>query len=133
MNRIEMEEITGQWISLWNVPTDWELFDQLHAENFEDCSPAGRPTDKKTYAAALKEFISIFPDLTIQVDDLIVDESRQRVAVRWSASGTNRLPFMGSGPTHRLTRMKGIEIIELKDGYLTKRWGEWDISDHHEP
>jgi len=133
MNRMELEEVTRQWISLWCAPTDWTLFDKLHAENFEDCSPAGRSADKRAYAAALDELIAAFPDLQTRVEDLVVDEYRQQVAVRWSAKGTNRLKYLTIGPTNRLTHMQGIEIIELQTGLLTRRWGEWDISDHHEP
>ena len=36
------------------------------------------------------------------------------------------LEVMGSGGRWR------IEIIEIEDGRITRRWGEWDISDHTE-
>jgi len=37
----KLAEIARQWISLWSVPVDWELFNALHADDFEDCSSAG--------------------------------------------------------------------------------------------
>ena len=80
----------------------------------------------------MAEFITAFPDLQTRVEDLVVDEVRSTVAVRWSAQGTNRAAYLGIGPTGRLTTITGIEIIEIQDGQITRRWGEWDISDHRQ-
>jgi steroid delta-isomerase-like uncharacterized protein len=131
--RAELESITRQWISLWCAPLDWALFKRLHAEAFEDCSPAGRPATRAGFAQGLAEFMKAFPDLHTRVEGLVVDEVRSQVAVRWAAQGTNRTAFLGIGPTHRLTAITGIEIIEIHEGQITRRWGEWDISDHHQP
>ncbi|MBI9051921.1 MAG: ester cyclase [Anaerolineaceae bacterium] len=130
MSREELHQITSQWISLWNAPGDWALFDQLHSDYFQDQSPAGRSNNKQAYAAALRELFEIFPDLTIQVDDMVIDVPAQRVAVRWSAEGTNRVKFLGVGPTNKKTPIAGIEIIEISEGKIIRRWGEWDISGH---
>jgi steroid delta-isomerase-like uncharacterized protein len=130
--RAELESIAEQWISLWCVPVDWALFDRLHASDFEDCSPAGRPTTREAFAAALAELVRAFPDLQTKVEDMVVDEAKGRVAVRWSSLGTNRAVFMGAGPTGRQIPITGIEIIEIRSGRIVRRWGEWDISAHCE-
>ena len=81
----------------------------------------------------LRAFTDAFPDLRASVDDLVVDRDAAKVAVRWSAVGTNRRSFLGIGPTQRRTRFRGIEIIEIieiRDGRIVRRWGEWDASDH---
>jgi steroid delta-isomerase-like uncharacterized protein len=131
-NREGLADVATRWISLWCAPVDWRLFDALHAQDFEDCSAAGRPTDKAAFAAALAELIEAFPDLQTKVDDLVLDTAASRVAVRWSASGTNRRRFLGIGPTFRATPITGIEIIEVRHGRLVRRWGEWDITAHQE-
>ena len=130
MRRSELEDITRRWISLWCAPTDWELFDQLHSDDFEDMSPAGRDTSKRGFALGLKQLVDAFPDLVTKVEDMVVDEHAQRVAVRWSSVGTNKLAFLGAGPTNRKTPITGIEIIEISDGRIRRRWGEWDITAH---
>ncbi len=130
MTRTELEDVTRKWISLWCAPTDWKLFDQLHSDDFEDMSSAGREPSKQAFALGLKQFIDAFPDLATKVEDMIVDELVQRVAVRWSSVGTNKLTFLGTGPTNRKTSITGIEIIEISNGRIRKRWGEWDISTH---
>lgn len=128
--REELENTARQWITLWCAPVDWGLYYRLHAENFEDCSPAGRPNDKAGFAGGLAAFVAAFPDLQTSVEDLVVDESRSMVTVRWSAEGTNRAEFLRIGPTNRLTHITGIEVIEIQAGQITRRWGEWDITDH---
>ena len=130
MRRSELEDVTRRWISLWCAPTDWELFDQLHSDDFEDMSPAGRDTSKSGFAQGLKQLVDAFPDLATKVEDMIVDEETQRVAVRWSSVGTNKRRFLAVGPTHRTITITGIEIIEISDGRITRRWGEWDITAH---
>jgi steroid delta-isomerase-like uncharacterized protein len=129
-HRAELEEIACRWISLWSAPVDWALFDHLHAEDFEDCSAAGRAITKQAFAAALAEMVRAFPDLETKVDDVVVDEAMGRVAVRWSSLGTNRTVFLGTGPTGRSTPITGIEILEVRGGQIVRRWGEWDISAH---
>ena len=128
--RAELESIATKWITLWCAPVDWRLFDQLHAENFVDCSSAGRLATKEGFAQGLAEIIRAFPDLHTTVEGLVIDESKSQVAVRWVAQGTNRSRFLGIGPINRLTPITGIEIIEIQDGQIIRRWGEWDISAH---
>ncbi len=130
MKRSELEELTRRWISLWCAPPDWKLFDQLHSDDFEDMSPAGRESSKDAFASGLRRLVEAFPNLITKVEDIVVDESRRMVAVRWSAEGTNKAAFLGVGPTNKSTPITGIEIIEVSDGRIVRRWGEWDISAH---
>jgi steroid delta-isomerase-like uncharacterized protein len=129
-SREQLARIATQWISLWNLPVDWALFDALHSEDFEDCASAGRDPTRAGFAAGLRAMTEAFPDLRTAVDGLVIDEAQQQLAVRWSASGTNRGAYLGHGPTQRLTRINGIEVIEVRDGRIVRRWGEWDISGH---
>ena len=125
-----LQAVAVRWISLWTPPVDWALFDRLHDPAFEDAAAGGRTTDRAGFAEGLRAFTDAFPDLCASVDDLVVDRDAAKVAVRWSAVGTNRRSFLGIGPTQRRTRFRGIEIIEIRDGRIVRRWGEWDASDH---
>jgi steroid delta-isomerase-like uncharacterized protein len=129
-DREAMAALVRRWISLWTAPVDWALFDELHAGDFVDESSAGRPSDRAGFARGLRDLVAAFPDLRTAVDDLVLDPERGLVAVRWSATGTNRQRYLGVGPTHRRTRITGIEIVAVRDGRIARRWGEWDITDH---
>jgi len=130
--RAELEAIATSWISLWNVPVDWGLFERLHAQSFEDCTSGGRPTTREGFAQGIAELTRAFPDLCTAIDGLVVDEANSQVAIRWCARGTDRERYLGVGPTNRLTTITGIEIIEVRGGKIVRRWGEWDISAHFE-
>lgn len=130
--RAELIELTNKWISLWCVPTNWELFDILHADDFEDCSSAGRSKTKEGFRGGIENLINAFPDIQTRVEDIIIDETTGRIAVRWSAIGTNRREYLGKGPTNKQTYITGIEIIEIVNSRITKRWGEWDITSHYQ-
>lgn len=128
--REQLSEIARLWVGLWNHPVDWSLYDRLHAEQFKDHSPVGRTDNKAAFAQSIIDLLSAFPDLQTQADDVVVDVECARVAVRWSALGTNEQRYLGIGPTHRRTRITGIEIIDIEHEQVIRRWGEWDISDH---
>jgi len=128
--RANLESIARKWITLWCFPVDWELFDQLHAEQFEDCSSAGRPATKKGFAQGLATLTRAFPNLQTTVEGLVIDKIKSQVAVMWSSRGTNKTKFLGVGPTDQLTVITGIEIIEIQDDRIVRRWGEWDITAH---
>lgn len=128
--REELASIATRWIALWCAPVDWTAFARLHADTFEDMAPGGRAPTKAGFAAGLAAMVAAFPDLVARVEDLVVDEASGRVAVRWSARGTNAAAYLGIGPTQRLTTITGIEIIEVESGAIVRRWGEWDITDH---
>ena len=130
--RADLEAIATSWISLWNVPVEWSLFERLHSQTFEDCASGGRPTTREGFAQGIAELTRAFPDLRTAIDGLVVDEVNSQVAIRWCARGTNRERYLGVGPTNRLTAITGIEIIEVQSGRIVRRWGEWDISAHLE-
>ena len=129
-SREHLAEVAHRWIGLWTFPTNWEEFESLHSEAFIDGSPAGRGDSKADYAQGLREFAQAFPDFCAQVEQLIIDDKTDRVAIHWSATGTNVERFLEVGPTNRLTTITGIEVIQVFDRQINARWGEWDISDH---
>jgi hypothetical protein len=118
--RAELKNIAREWISLWSTPVNWVAFDRLHADDFEDCSPGGRGRTKDDFAGGLAELVWAFPDFKTSVDDLVVDQTGGKVAVRWSGVGTNRDTYLGIGPltssgtrapSHRASgRRTGIQI-----------------------
>lgn len=126
--RERLAGIASRWISLWRPPVDRALFDELHADDFEDRSPAGRPATKEGFARGLADLLRVFPGLRAVVEDLVIDEERSRVAVRWSARGTAVEAFLGREPDGRPTAFSGIEIIEIRGDRIVRRWGEWDVT-----
>ena len=74
--RSALADVAHKWISLWNVPVHWQLFDALHAASFEDLSPADRTGTKQAFAQGLSELIQAFPDLRTTAEDLVIEVGR---------------------------------------------------------
>jgi len=66
-----------------------------------------------------------FPDWTEVIDDMIVD--RDKVAVRFSSSGTNLGEFLGGPPTGKHVHISEVAIFKLKDGKIIEQWVYPDI------
>lgn len=78
---------------------------------------------------AIKDFVrglrTGFPDLRIEVQDVVADEDR--VAVRWHTTRqTHRGWYLDIPPTGRQLRMTGIEIFRFADGRIQEVWLEID-------
>lgn len=127
MTRDALEALAVRWIGLWTAPVDWAAFEALHADDFEDGASVGRPANKAGFAEGLRTFIAAFPDLETRIEGLVIDVEAQRLAVRWIACGNQRGRFLGVEPAAQARTIRGIEIIEVADGRIVRRWGEWDF------
>jgi steroid delta-isomerase-like uncharacterized protein len=103
-----------------------EAVAELHAPDFIDRSPAGRGSDNAAFAAAIRDLYKAFPDFSATTEDLIIDPTGDKVAIRWSAHGTHRGDFLGFPPGGKRISFSGIEILTIAHGLVTERWGEWD-------
>ncbi len=125
MDRRRLQDLAERWVRLWE-PGNLGSFDDLHAVDFVDRSSAGRDPTREGFRRAILELLASFPDLQITAQDLVIDEKLQRIAIRWSASGTHSGRYLGAEPTGRRITLQGIEIIRVRDGRVVERWGEWD-------
>lgn len=64
-----------------------------------------------TYRAA-------FPDLRNTIDDVV--SSGDKIAFRWTMSGTHQGEFEGHPPTEQLVTVTGITMLRLEDGKVAE-------------
>ena len=124
--RKDLERIANTWIEEGWRRGNSGVVDELHAPDFVDHDPGGRSSDNEGFKLGIERLFAAFSDLQAEVEDRVVDADTDSVAVRWSASGTHRGPYLGAEPSGRTVLFKGIEIIRIRDGLITERWGEWD-------
>ena len=122
----ELTQLARRWIEEGWQQGNAAMVDELHSPDFVDRASAGRATDREGFKQGLIDLYKAFPDFRAVIEDLVVDEIRQMVAVRWSAHGRHRDAYMGVAPTGRDIHFRGIEIIRVEDGRIAERWGEWD-------
>ena len=142
--------IARRWVQAgWSAGTGagGRIVDELHAPGFIDHDSGGRPPDNEGFREGIVRLLAAFPDLQATLRDTVVEVEAPAAAgagpggagagegpaavsgtvtARWTAIGTHRGPYLGAEPTGRRIVFKGIEIIHIRDGRITERWGEWD-------
>jgi steroid delta-isomerase-like uncharacterized protein len=109
--RAKLESVARRWVEEIWCPGDRATFDELHAPDFRDRSPApGRGDTRDGFRRMLAEFYTAFPDFRTEIEDLVTDESRGTVAIRWRATGTHRGSYLGVAPTGRRIDFAGMAI-----------------------
>ena len=105
---------------------DLGLVDEIVSESFVSSTPnpGGLPSDREGFKQTVTLLRSGFPDLTMTVDDIVVEG--EMVAVRVTARGTHKNEFMGIPPTGKHVTMMGMDFMRFENGKVTERWGQWD-------
>ena len=67
---------------------------------------------------------SAFPDVRIQVDDVIAEGDK--VAVRWSGTGTHQSDSLGFAASGNAVRFRGMTIGRVENGKLVEGWNVFD-------
>jgi len=76
--------------------------------------------------AILEMYWRAFPDLRLAVTSTVVQDSR--VAVVWVAEGTHQGPIMNIPPTGRKVEVRGVSVIDVKDGLIVRGQYIWDLA-----
>lgn len=74
---------------------------------------------------AFRRFHDAFPDLHIALDDVIA--SGNRVATRWTATGTHQGELAGISATGRSVRWGGIDVYRFDEGLIVEWWRNDDL------
>jgi predicted ester cyclase len=61
-----------------------------------------------------------FPDLQFAMEDLIAEGDK--IAHRWSITGTQKGEWMGAPPTGKKTTMSGISMLRIANGKIVEIW-----------
>jgi steroid delta-isomerase-like uncharacterized protein len=104
-----------------------EVFDEVCAPDVVTHDPAEQENLRGTEAHKERTmgYRTAMPDLVVTIEDIFA--SGDRVASRWTASGTNDGELMGMPPTHRRVEITGLTIDRFDaDGRLAESWDQWD-------
>jgi predicted ester cyclase len=82
---------------------------------------AGIESAKKFYQG----FHRSFPDTQILIEDLFT--RADKLACRFTVSGTHTAEFMGIPATNRSIKINGITILKFLAGECTERWNQADF------
>jgi steroid delta-isomerase-like uncharacterized protein len=102
------------------------LVDELYSPDLIAHDP-GYPETMRGFEG-LKQLLAMyretFPDLHYTVEDLLSEGDR--VAFRWSVTGTDRGGLMGNKPTGKRVHVTGISILQIADNRIQTVWQQFD-------
>jgi steroid delta-isomerase-like uncharacterized protein len=104
-----------------------ELIDDITSDDFQAHDPQDRFADLRGPAASravVKMYRNAFPDLRFTIEEVI--EQRDRVVIRWTATGTHQGDLHGLAPTGRTATVTGITIWRMAGGRVVEGWTNWD-------
>lgn len=113
--------VVRRWFEeVWNQRRAETIAELLTEESvcYLDEGPIRGPAEFRERMHA--PFLAAFPDLRVEVEDIIAQGDR--VAVRWSATGTHAGEGLGCRPTHEKVTNRGITWICVRDGKLQEGW-----------
>ena len=123
-DRASNKELVHRLVTdVWNEGRT-EGWDDLLAPDFVGHGFGPDNLNRDGYEEFVIEHREIFPDLEFVLDDVIGEDDR--VAVRWTRSGTQEKSVMGVEPTGNRISVSGMTIYRITDGKITDAWNVRD-------
>jgi steroid delta-isomerase-like uncharacterized protein len=87
------------------------------------------PGGKFTGPQGFKQFVEIyrgaFPDVHFTINDQIAEGDK--VATRWTATGTQKGALMGIAPTNKHSTVTGTDLERYENGKVVEGWLSYDM------
>jgi predicted ester cyclase len=101
---------------------DFELFDELFADDFVDHTPQpGTTPDKAGVRVLYGRLRDAFPDFRPEIGWQTVDGDV--VTTFKTYHGTHLGDFLGIAPTGTTVRFETVDAMRVRDGKITDHWG----------
>ena len=101
---------------------NYQLFDELFADDFLDHTPQpGRTPDKSGALQLYKTLRSAFPDFHAEIHWQLADGDR--VTTYKTYHGTHLGEFFGLAPTGRKIQFETVDVMRVRDGKISEHWG----------
>jgi steroid delta-isomerase-like uncharacterized protein len=101
---------------------DFELFEELFADDFVDRTPQpGTTPDKDGVRVLYHRLREAFPDFRPEIGWQAVDGDV--VTTFKTYHGTHLGPFLGIAPTGRTVQFETVDAMRVRDGKIVEHWG----------
>lgn len=106
-----------------------DVADEIHTPTYTNHDPYTPPGGFGVGSQATRNVVTLyraaFPDVQFTIDAQVAEGDK--VATRWTATGTNTGSLNGMPPTHRRVTISGISVERFEDGKIAETWGNWDF------
>ena len=108
----------------WNGG-DLSVVDEVVAADFVNRVPMkGQAVGPKGLKQLIAAWRNGFPDMSVVID--LVFSEGQKVAVRWTLTGTHRGTFLAIPPTGKTVMVPGITLFRIENGKIKEAWEHWE-------
>lgn len=119
------ERMVRRWFEDgWNR-RDESVVDELMAPDAVGHMAHGEVEGPEGFKQARAEFLSAFPDLRMDIEEVLTEPGR--AAVRWRVTGTHTGEGFELAPTAEPIDMCGTTWMHMRDGKLVEGWDTWDM------
>jgi steroid delta-isomerase-like uncharacterized protein len=101
-----------------------ELIPKLVNDDYVEHDPINGRIDRKGLEGEVRMWRTAFPDMRMEVIDIIA--SGDRVSVRWRGTGTHRGELAGMPATHKKHTTEGITMVRFRNGKASEAWVQYD-------
>jgi predicted ester cyclase len=106
---------------------DPAVVDAFFGEGFVSHNmPPGLPPGREGVKRFFSMFRDAFPDVTVEIDELVAEGDR--VAVATTFTGTHTGELLGMAPTGRRVAVTGIDIVRVAGSRIVEHRGLTDIA-----
>jgi steroid delta-isomerase-like uncharacterized protein len=122
------KELMQRWFQEVWTSGRASAIDEMFAENGVAHGLSGDDSDlhgPAEYKPFFETFRSGFPNLVIDVDDLIAEGDK--VAVRFTLRAKHEGECLGVKPTHRPVVATGLCIARIEEGKIAEAWNAFDF------
>jgi steroid delta-isomerase-like uncharacterized protein len=104
---------------------DLNLLPEIMTENFIDYNSDSKQHGIEGFKEFLQMVSTAFPDLRIEVNDVLAENNK--VTARLTISGTQTGDLGTIPPSNKKAVWTGIDILEIKDNKIAGRWSERNL------
>jgi len=121
-NEARVQAFYDQVINAHNIA----MVDSFYQPEFVDHNPDPGHSGNgiEDLKSGFKDFFAAYPDIHAKANFMI--SKGDTVMAYLTMTGTNSGPMMGKPGTNKQINIDGIDIIAIKDGKATERWGFFD-------
>jgi predicted ester cyclase len=122
LRRILMSEENKAIMRLWfdmYTTGDVNIADEIFAPSWLDHA-TGRSKNVADVKANVWRARAAFPDVQVTIEDMVAEGDK--IAVRYSWTGTHRGEFMGIAPTGKKISWASCTVRRIVDGKIIEHW-----------
>ena len=123
----DLRALSHQWFErVWNQRDVTAIHEMSHphARGHGLADAPGQPLGIDDFRDFHARFIAALPDLTVHVQDVLVDGDK--TATRYFFTATHLGEGLGVPPSNRPVRVTGMSIARWENGKIVESWDEFD-------